>query len=117
MESLEIRLPYMEELKSKPKSFVAKNIDNVKRTDLSEQFDRNECGGSIMVVCDNPGCKVKVNQSYVNTRDEKGVFISIPSWYEYILPIIKLSKDDFNNISTNIDEFGMVELGFFHLLK
>lgn len=117
MESLEIRLPYMEELKSKPKSFVAKNIDNVKRTDLSEQFDRNECGGSIMVVCDNPGRKVKVNQSYVNTRDEKGVFISIPSWYEYILPIIKLSKDDFNNISTNIDEFGMVELGFFPSTK
>lgn len=116
MESLEIRLPYMEELKSKPTSFVAKNIDNVKRTDLSEQFDRN-AAGSIMVVRDNPGRKVTVNQSYVNTRDSKGVFISIPSWYEYILPIIKLSEEDFNNISTNIDEFGMVELGFFPSTK
>lgn len=116
MESLEIRLPYMEELKSKPTSFVAKNIDNVKRTDLSEQFDRN-AAGSIMVVRDNPERKVTVNQSYVNTRDSKGVFISIPSWYEYILPIIKLSEEDFNNISTNIDEFGMVELGFFPSTK
>ena len=35
------------------------------------------------------------------------------SWYEYLLPIIKLSEEDFNNISKNIDKSGMVELGYF----
>lgn len=110
MESVEIRLPYTEELVYEPESFVAKNIDKVKRTDLSYQFDHDGFGGSIMVVNSHRGRKERVNHSY---SFRNGYLEWKNSWYEYLLPIIKLSEEDFNNISKNIDKSGMVELGYF----
>lgn len=113
MKNVSIRLPHYEELERDSKSLVAMRIDNIKGTDLSKQFDRDELGGSIMIIRDDHDRKEKTNYSYVNTSESKGVFIGTPSWYEYILPIIKLSEEDFNNIIENIDEDGMVELGSF----
>ena len=109
MESLEIRLPYIDELDGPP-SFVSEHINDVERTSLSLFLDKDTFSNPIiMAVNRNPDQKDVTNQGYCRSN----IVCHRATWYEFLLPIIKLPEDEFNSICKNIDESNIVELGFF----
>lgn len=109
MKNVSIRLPYIDELDGPP-SFVSEHINDVERTSLSLFLDKDTFSNPIiMAVNRNPDQKDVTNQGYCRSN----IVCHRATWYEFLLPIIKLPEDEFNSICKNIDESNIVELGFF----
>lgn len=109
MKNESIRLPYIDELDGPP-SFVSEHINDVERTSLSLFLDKDTFSNPIiMAVNRNPDQKDVTNQGYCRSN----IVCHRATWYEFLLPIIKLPEDEFNSICKNIDESNIVELGFF----
>lgn len=109
MKNVSIRLPYIDELDGPP-SFVSEHINDVERTSLSLFLDKDTFSNPIiMAVNRNPDQKDVTNQGYCRSN----IVCHRATWYEFLLPIIKLPEDEFNSICKNIDKSNIVELGFF----
>lgn len=119
MENISIRLPYISEAshKDKEKLVVQYALLNSKRTDLSNlldkdrnRFENNE--PTIMLIFKNSNKETSVNYSCkkkVDGTEDEDIY---RTWYEYLLPIIKLSEEDFERIARTADN-NIVEFGYF----
>lgn len=108
MESIKVRLPYIDEMDD-ISSFVLNHIDETKRTDLSKYLDKDRFNNALIMIVHRDRNRVDtVNQSYNGKLTGYRA-----SWYEFLLPILKLSDEDFDKVCENINESGTVELGSF----
>ena len=111
MENISIRLPYVEDEK-----YVLAEAES---TDLSRLLDKDRFrfnglyDNTIMLIYEDPNYKTKVNLSFY--KDPRG-YLDIDeykTWYEYLLPILKLSKEDFERLAKTADNDNIVEFGYF----
>ena len=111
MENISIRLPYVEDEK-----YV---LTEAESTDLSHLLDKDRFrfnglyDNTIMLIYEDPNYKTKGNLSFY--KDPRG-YLDIDeykTWYEYLLPILKLSKEDFERLAKTADNDNIVEFGYF----
>ena len=119
MENISIRLPYISEAthEDKEKLVVQYALLNSKRTDLSNLLDKDrnrfeDNEPTIMLIFKNPNEKAKVNYSCSKEANGKEDVSIFKTWYECLLPIIKLSEEDFERIARTADN-NIVEFGCF----
>lgn len=119
MENISIRLPYISEAshEGKEKLVTQYALLNSKRTDLSNLLDKDrnrfeDNEPTIMLIFKNSNEETKVNYSCskkVNGKEDVSIY---KTWYECLLPIIKLSEEDFERIARIADN-NIVEFGYF----
>lgn len=111
MENISIRLPYVEDEKYA--------LAEAESTDLSHLLDKDRFrfnglyDNTIMLIYEDPNYKTKGNLSFY--KDPRG-YLDIgeyKTWYEYLLPILKLSKEDFERLAKTADNDNIVEFGYF----
>lgn len=111
MEKISIRLPYVEDEKYA--------LAEAESTDLSHLLDKDRFrfnglyDNTIMLIYEDPNYKTKGNLSFY--KDPRG-YLDIgeyKTWYEYLLPILKLSKEDFERLAKTADNDNIVEFGYF----
>lgn len=111
MEKISIRLPYVEDEKYA--------LAEAESTDLSHLLDKDRFrfnglyDNTIMLIYEDPNYKTKGNLSFY--KDPRG-YLDIDeykTWYEYLLPILKLSKEDFERLAKTADNDNIVEFGYF----
>lgn len=111
MENISIRLPYVEDEKYA--------LTEAESTDLSHLLDKDRFrfnglyDNTIMLIYEDPNYKTKGNLSFY--KDPRG-YLDIDeykTWYEYLLPILKLSKEDFERLAKTADNDNKVEFGYF----
>lgn len=111
MENISIRLPYVEDEKYA--------LTEAESTDLSHLLDKDRFrfnglyDNTIMLIYEDPNYKTKGNLSFY--KDPRG-YLDIDeykTWYEYLLPILKLSKEDFERLAKTADNDNIVEFGYF----
>ena len=111
MEKISVRLPYVEDEKYA--------LAEAESTDLSHLLDKDRFrfnglyDNTIMLIYEDPNYKAKGNLSFY--KDPRG-YLDIDeykTWYEYLLPILKLSKEDFERLAKTADNDNIVEFGYF----
>lgn len=111
MENISIRLPYVEDEKYA--------LAEAESTDLSHLLDKDRFrfnglyDNTIMLIYEDPNYKTKGNLSFY--KDPRG-YLDIDeykTWYEYLLPILKLSKEDFERLAKTANNDNIVEFGYF----
>ena len=119
MENISIRLPYTNEVahEGKEKLVVQHALLNAKRTDLSNLLDKDrnrfeDNEPAIMLIFKNPNEETKVNYSCSKKVDGTEDVDRYNTWYEYLLPIVKLPEEDFERIARTADN-NIVEFGYF----
>lgn len=120
MENISIRLPYVEEATYEcwESPVVQNSLSNAKQTDLSNMLDKDrnrfkEKAPTIMLIYKSPNHLTKVNKSYKKRKYNDENVVEYKTWYEYLLPILKLSPEDFKKITKTTDKDNIVEFGCF----
>lgn len=120
MENISIRLPYVEEATYEcwESPIVQSSLSNAKQTDLSNMLDKDrnrfkEKAPTIMLIYKSPNHLTKVNKSYKKRKYNDENVVEYKTWYEYLLPILKLSPEDFKKITKTTDKDNIVEFGCF----
>ena len=120
MENISIRLPYVEEATYEcwESPVVQSSLSNAKQTDLSNMLDKDrnrfkEKAPTIMLIYKSPNHLTKVNKSYKKRKYNDENVVEYKTWYEYLLPILKLSPEDFKKITKTTDKDNIVEFGCF----
>ena len=120
MENISIRLPYVEEATYEcwESPIVQSSLSNAKQTDLSNMLDKDrnrfkEKAPTIMLIYKNPNHLIKINKSYKKRKYNDENVVEYKTWYEYLLPILKLSPEDFKKITKTTDKDNIVEFGCF----
>lgn len=120
MENISIRLPYVEEATYEcwESPVVQNSLSNAKQTDLSNMLDKDrnrfkEKAPTIMLIYKSPNHLAKVNKSYKKRKYNDENVVEYKTWYEYLLPILKLSPEDFKKITKTTDKDNIVEFGCF----
>lgn len=120
MENISIRLPYVEEATYEcwESPIVQSSLSNAKQTDLSNMLDKDrnrfkEKAPTIMLIYKSPNHLIKINKSYKKRKYNDENVVEYKTWYEYLLPILKLSPEDFKKITKTTDKDNIVEFGCF----
>lgn len=120
MENISIRLPYVEEATYEcwENPIVQSSLSNAKQTDLSNMLDKDrnrfkEKAPTIMLIYKSPNHLIKINKSYKKRKYNDENVVEYKTWYEYLLPILKLSPEDFKKITKTTDKDNIVEFGCF----
>ena len=120
MENISIRLPYVEEATYEcwESPVVQNSLSNAKQTDLSNMLDKDrnrfkEKAPTIMLIYKSPNHLIKINKSYKKRKYNDENVVEYKTWYEYLLPILKLSPEDFKKITKTTDKDNIVEFGCF----
>ncbi len=120
MENISIRLPYVEETTYEcwESPIVQSSLSNAKQTDLSNMLDKDrnrfkEKAPTIMLIYKSPNHLIKINKSYKKRKYNDENVVEYKTWYEYLLPILKLSPEDFKKITKTTDKDNIVEFGCF----